>query len=170
MQNHIFRPIPSLGSLPEPANKEERLKIIIANLEKHNETVRSSILEEARMKLHSLHDEAAYSSEMDVDSIEHPDNTLLIANLNAPYVETSGDPCAKAGSPLPPPDPYIRQVPVPPVLAMAQEAIQQLEAYDKHAKETRDYYVTALERMRGARSETAMQGEGIRDPRRRPTT
>ncbi|KAK4539287.1 hypothetical protein LTR36_000813 [Oleoguttula mirabilis] len=168
MQNHIFRPIPNFENLPEPGNREERVKLIIANLEEHHEGVRASILEEGRRKLQSLHNDAPPSAGMDIDStcILQPDHTQLIANLSAPYVEGSGDPCALPGLLPQQLDPHMRQAPVPPVLAIAQEATQQLEAYDKHAKETRDYYAKALERMRAS---SGAQTEGTRDPRRMPT-
>lgn len=39
MQSHLFHPICDWAQDPQPADKEERLKIIIANLEQaHRET------------------------------------------------------------------------------------------------------------------------------------
>lgn len=40
MQKHIFQPIPDLNKLQRPMNREERLKTIIANLEKHEQDVK----------------------------------------------------------------------------------------------------------------------------------
>lgn len=127
----------------------------------------SSILGEAREKLQSVVRDIIYSEERDVNITV--DNSRLIANLNAPYVQGSGDPCATPGALLQP-DPNVRQLPISPVLAIAHEAMLQLEAYDQHSEETRQYYVTALERMRGTYSEIRRPSEGVTDPRRRPTT
>lgn len=191
MQNHIFLPIPKLEDSPQPGNKEERLKVIIANLEKHHQdvryvetkpralacealitTTRSRILGEARRKLDTLRQDGASSTEMDIDEVSAPDHKQLIANLNAPYIEGSGDPSVPPGSVLQP-DPNVKQAPVPPEVLLAQEVTQQLEAYDKHAKQTREYYVKALERqrtpLRGEPEPVQRSNVENRDPRRRPT-
>lgn len=40
MLAHIFHPIPSLDSIPQPANREQRLEIMISNLDKQSNAVR----------------------------------------------------------------------------------------------------------------------------------
>ena len=40
MQKHIFQPIPKLDGLSPLASREDRLKAIIANLEKHERDVK----------------------------------------------------------------------------------------------------------------------------------
>jgi len=44
MLPHIFRPIPDLSELPQPTNREDRLRTIIANLEKHDQDVRYVVM------------------------------------------------------------------------------------------------------------------------------
>jgi len=156
MQNHFFRPIPALDNLPQPANKEERLRVIIANLEKHHQDVsydrasywwvirkdrpdfyvRSSMLAEARQKLEAAR--SATPSGIDIDGEEHTDQTQFIVSMSAPYVEGPGDPCTPPGSTVQPAN-NVRQAMVAIEISIAQEVIEKIEAYDKHAKQTREY-------------------------------
>jgi len=54
MLPHIFWPIPDLSEMPQPTNREDRLRTIIANLEKHDQDVRCVILP-GRLGSHFAH-------------------------------------------------------------------------------------------------------------------
>ncbi|KAK3072007.1 hypothetical protein LTR53_007595 [Teratosphaeriaceae sp. CCFEE 6253] len=172
--NHLFHPIPDLTNLPQPANKEERLQIIIANLEKQHQGV--SMLAEARQRLESARTARDDSMDTDADSNgpAPADHRQFVANMNAPHSEGSSDPYLSHGT-IPAADRSVKQAPVPAEVSIAQDLAAQMGAYDKHARQTRDYYVKALERQRGARGNadptqsSKAQLEVGRDPRRRPT-
>lgn len=98
---HITFPIPSLKDIPRPADKEQRIKTIIANLDKHHQTARLSIIEAAKLRLEEEHQaleqnrkEVNDEDNMDLSPISPPDGTeLFLSNLHAPYHESMGDPC-----------------------------------------------------------------------------
>ena len=90
-------------------------------------------------------------------------NRLILAHLNTPYVEGSAEPSVPLGS-APQSDLNVRQLPLSPIVQLTQETIRMLEAYDKHAVETRAYYVGALERMRARNGGVV---DAAKDPRRR---
>ncbi|KAK0322661.1 hypothetical protein LTR54_002877 [Friedmanniomyces endolithicus] len=174
MLPHIFRPIPDLSELPQPTNREDRLRTIIANLEKHDQDVRYSMLVEARQRLKSLSadEDTEMNDGVDAQSSSSSDHRQFIASMNASYTEGSGDPCLLHGS-IPTSGPSVRQAPVPVQVRVAQDAIEQMEAYDRHVKQTKDYYVKALQRQQSSRGDAspAQPGGGHLnlDPRRRPT-
>ncbi|KAK1072022.1 hypothetical protein LTR74_002852 [Friedmanniomyces endolithicus] len=174
MLPHIFRPIPDLSKMPQPTNREDRLRTIIANLEKHDQDVRYSMLAEARQRLESLRadEDTEMNDGMDTQSSSSSDHRQFVASMNAPYTEGSGDPCLLHGS-IPTSGPSVRQAPVPVQVRVAQDAIEQMEAYDRHAKQTKDSYVRALQRQQSSRGDAgpAQPGGGQLnpDPRRRPT-
>ncbi|TKA81742.1 hypothetical protein B0A55_01126 [Friedmanniomyces simplex] len=97
------------------------------------------------------------------------DHRQFVASMNAPYTEGSGDPCLLHSS-IPTAGPSVRQATVPVQVRAAQDAIEQMDAYDRHAKQTKDYYVKALQRQQASRSdaEPVQPGSAQLDPRRRP--
>ncbi|TKA67937.1 hypothetical protein B0A55_06569 [Friedmanniomyces simplex] len=169
MLPHIFRPIADLSHLPQPTDREDRLRTIIANLEKHDQDVRSSVLAEARQRLESLRPDEDTDMNDGNGSPPCSDHRQFVASLNAPYTEGSGDPCLLHGS-IPTAGPSVRQATVPVQVRAAQDAIQQMDAYDRHAKQTKDYYVKALQRQQASRSdaEPVQPGRAQLDPRRKP--
>lgn len=132
------------------------------------------MLDEARRKREVLSAGEESTDGMDLDGHEAADHRQLIANLNASYVDGSGDPCLPDDT-IPTAETSPKQAPVPLEVQIAQEVIEQMEAYDKNAKQARDFYVKALEKQRGRwRSPEPALGsrtptDGSRDPRRKPT-
>ncbi|KAK4962814.1 hypothetical protein LTR10_000441 [Elasticomyces elasticus] len=176
MLQHILRPIPDLESLPQPKDREERAKIIISNLEQHNQDVRASMLAEAREKLTAMRADEDTNMD-DTSDVQNPavaNHSRFVANMNAPHTDGSRDPCLLHGA-LPDADESITQAPVPTEVRVAQELLQRVDDYDRHARQTRDYYVTALERYQRNRSDpepvqtNKAHIEAARDPRRRAT-
>jgi LmbE family N-acetylglucosaminyl deacetylase len=101
---------------------------------------------------------------MDVD--RPPVDHAKIARNLAAHVQGSGDPCVTAGSlSWPPPSNAANaSSSSPPELRVYWEVTEQLEAYDRHAKQTREYYFDALERQKQAGGSF---GTGALDPRRK---
>jgi hypothetical protein len=146
-----------------PSNREERLKTIIANIDRQQANVRAAIIEDARSYQQSQlrladPDHAPDQDAMDVDPIPVDDEAdrqaddLLYQNLNAPYVEGSGDPCmlplAPDGSFFAAP-PGLKQARVPQEIQLAMETLDYISLYEKSSCQApfgRDYYMQALRR------------------------
>lgn len=176
---HITFPIPSLKDIPRPADKEQRIKTIIANLDKHHQTARLSIIEAAKLRLEEEHQALEQNKEvndednMDLSPIMSPPDgmELFLSNLHAPYHESMGDPCyynnknnsaASGVSPHRTPAEKEREpeqeekmskgVPqnIPPVeIRLARETLAQIARYDAHALPARKFYTDALSRSMG---------------------
>ncbi|KAL9534363.1 hypothetical protein SMMN14_02370 [Sphaerulina musiva] len=176
---HITFPIPSLKDIPRPADKEQRIKTIIANLDKHHQTARLSIIEAAKLRLEEEHQALEQNQQvddednMDLSPIMSPPDgiELFLSNLHAPYHESMGDPCyynnknnsAPSGvSPHMTPAEKEREpeqeekmsqgVPqnIPPVeIRLARETLAQIARYDAHALPARKFYTDALSRSMG---------------------
>ncbi|KAI6796977.1 hypothetical protein D0861_02779 [Hortaea werneckii] len=153
MQKHIFQPIPDLNKLQRPITREDRLKTILANLEKHEQDVkqhRKSIVAEALQKLETARQKAADTDTTTVDHDPQPlDHGRLPSNLRAPYRQGSGDPC------MPPIDPRrlaaaeaAEQARADPQLAAVIEAVARLREYETLAGRAKEPYIKALERQR----------------------
>ena len=132
------------------------------------------MLAEARQHISDIQKAQAADTAMEVDH-DPLDHRLYLTNMRAPYVEGSGDPCLSHGT-IPDVDPAIKQAPVPADVQVAQDVARQMDAYDKHARMTQDYYKKALKRHQDSRAclEPVQQGsrpqsETSRDPRRKPT-
>ncbi|KAI6914159.1 hypothetical protein D0869_02925 [Hortaea werneckii] len=148
MQKHIFQPIPKLDGLSPLASREDRLKSIIANLEKHERDVKASIAAEALQKLQTARREAANADTTAIDGDPQVDYGRIPSNLRAPYRQGSGDPC------MPPIDPNhlanaaAEQATGDPQLAAVLEAFGQLRKYDTLSSKAKEPYIKALERQR----------------------
>ncbi|KAI6829402.1 hypothetical protein KC340_g12470 [Hortaea werneckii] len=148
MQKHIFQPIPKLDGLSPLASREDRLKTIIANLEKHERDVKASIAAEGLQKLRNARKEATHADAMEIESNQPMDYGRLPSNLRAPYRQGSGDPC------MPPIDPNhlanaaAEQARGDPQLAAVLEAFGQLREYDTLSSKAKEPYIKALERQR----------------------
>jgi len=132
------------------------------------------MLAEARQRLESLRadEDTDINDGMDAQNSPSSDHRQFAASMNAPYTEGSGDPCLLHGS-IPTSGPSVKQAPVPVQVRVAQDGIEQMEAYDRHAKQTKDYYVKALQRQQSSRGDAGpgqLGGDQLNpDPRRRPT-
>lgn len=175
---HIAFPIPSLKDIPRPADKEQRIKTIIANLDKHHQTARLSIIEAAKLRLEEEHQALEQNKQvddednMDLSPISPPDGIeLFLSNLHAPYHESMGDPCYYNNKNNPAPSgvgPHVtpaekereqeqeekmsQGVPqkIPPVeIRLARETLAQIARYDAHALPARKFYTDALSRSMG---------------------
>ncbi|KAI7201597.1 hypothetical protein D0869_04284 [Hortaea werneckii] len=147
MQKHIFQPIPNLDKLQRPMSREDRLKIIIANLEKHERGVKADIASEGLQKLQNARKEATHADAMEIESNQPVDHGRVPSNLRAPYQQGSGDPC------MPPIDPnhladIAEHARADPQLAAVLEAFGQLREYDTHSSKAKEPYIKALERQR----------------------
>ncbi|KAI7364179.1 hypothetical protein KC354_g5914 [Hortaea werneckii] len=148
MQKHIFQPIPKLDGLSPLASREDRLKSIIANLEKHERDVKASIAAEGLQKLQNARKEATHADAMEIESNQPMDHGRLPSNLRAPYRQGSGDPC------MPPIDPNhlanaaAEQARGDPQLAAVLEAFTRLREYETLSCKAREPYIKALERQR----------------------
>ncbi|KAI6837791.1 hypothetical protein KC367_g8092 [Hortaea werneckii] len=150
MQKHIFQPIPDLNRLQRPITREDRLKTILANLEKHEQDVKKSIVAGALQKLQTARQKATDTDTTTIDHDQQPlDHGRLPSNLRAPYRQGSGDPCM----------PYIdprrlaeadaaEQARADPQLAAVLEAVAQLREYETCAGRAKEPYIKALERQR----------------------
>lgn len=175
---HITFPIPSLKDIPRPADKEQRIKTIIANLDKHHQTARLSIIEAAKLRLEEEHQALEQNKQvddednMDLSPIMSPPDgiELFLSNLHAPYHESMGDPCYynnknPAPSGVSPhrtsaekereqeqEEKMSQGVPqkIPPVeIRLARETLAQIARYDAHALPARKFYTDALSRSMG---------------------
>ncbi|KAI7551694.1 hypothetical protein KC331_g2385 [Hortaea werneckii] len=147
MQKHIFQPIPKLDGLSPLASREDRLKTIIANLEKHERDVKASIAAEGLQKLQNALKEATHADTMTIESDQPVDHGQLPSSLRAPYRQGSGDPC------MPPIDPnhlagIAEQARGDPQLAAVLEAFRRLREYDTLSSKAKEPYIRALERQR----------------------
>jgi hypothetical protein len=159
-----------------PNNREERLKTIIANIDRQQANVRAAIIEDARSyqqtQRESMTDAEQPTNEdaMDVDpttvddEADRPADELLYQNLNAPYVEGSGDPCmlplAPDGSFFAVP-PGLKQARAPQEIQLAKETIDHISLYDKTSRQApfgRDYYMQALRRTQPYGAASASSG------------
>lgn len=124
---------------------------------------RASIVAEAREKLENAQRKRESNGKLP-NGQQPPDFRRMVANVKAPYVEGSGDPCLPAcTSSAGTNDTTHASQDVE--ISIALKTAQQLEEYDRRAIQTKDYYVKALERLRGQRSSMNQSS----DPRRRPT-
>ncbi|EMC96222.1 hypothetical protein BAUCODRAFT_24043 [Baudoinia panamericana UAMH 10762] len=154
MQNHIFRPICDLQNLPQPANREERLKVIITNLEKQQQSARASLLKEARNELEAMRSGGSDADETDENSEPAPpDYSSFITNLNTPFADGASDPCLPTVTNVPASNQRVKQALAPLEVDVALRVTQQMDEYDRHAAQAREYYVKALERVRPAPTE-----------------
>ncbi|KAI7215041.1 hypothetical protein KC333_g5685 [Hortaea werneckii] len=147
MQKHIFQPIPNLDGLSPLASREDRLKTIIANLEKHERDVKACIVAEGLQKLQNARKEATHADAMEIESNQSVDHGRVSFNLRAPYKQGSGDPC------MPPIDPShladtAEQARGDPQLAAVSEAFRRLREYDTLSSKAKEPYIKALERQR----------------------
>jgi len=53
--HHLFHPVPELNKLPQTASKEERLKVIIVNLERQHQEVRFVLCARGRLQSRADH-------------------------------------------------------------------------------------------------------------------
>ena len=131
--------------------KEERLQTIIDNLGRHQQEVRASILQDAQQRLHN-EGEVNITTDVDMESpSEQPDYQNFIKNVSASLPAGTPDPCPSHGT-IVSVNPAIRQTVAPITIQHAQEAVEQVEAYDKNARQLREYYGKALERQRANRT------------------
>ncbi|RMZ15448.1 hypothetical protein D0862_01671 [Hortaea werneckii] len=144
MQKHIFQPIPKLDGL---ASREDRLKTIIANLEKHERDVKASIVAEGLQKLQNARKEATHVDAMEVESDQPVDHGRVPFNLRAPYQQGSGDPCMAQIDPNQLAD-IAEQAGGDPQLAAVLEAFRRLREYDTLSRKAKEPYIKALERQR----------------------
>ncbi|CAK1361274.1 hypothetical protein CB0940_03332 [Cercospora beticola] len=199
--SHVIFPAPSLKDVPKHGtlSKEDRLKIIISNLEKHQQAVRIGTLNEAKTKHQAshaaAHDNQHFSSDdedrMDISpGSPAPEQTetdksatsQLLDTLRTPYRESSGDPVST--SPFKPP-PNVQQKTQPPEIQAAKEALNTIATYDSHALPSKRFYIDALARLQGGGASgnesrkasapstndtrKASVGSGVVDPRRAST-
>ncbi|KAI7234374.1 hypothetical protein KC330_g4869 [Hortaea werneckii] len=147
MQKHFFRPIPRLDGLSPLASREDRLKSIIANLEKHERDVKASIAAEGLQKLQNARKEATHADTMTIESDQPVDHGRVPFNLRAPYQQGSGDPCMTQIEPN-----YLvdiaEQARGDPQLAAVLEAFRRLREYDTLSSKAKEPYIRALERQR----------------------
>lgn len=199
--SHVVFPAPTLKDVPKHGtlSKEDRLKTIISNLEKHQQAVRLSTLNEAKKNIQAshaaLHDNPEFSSD-DEDHMDiapgspAPEQTetdksatsQLLDTLRTPYRESQGDPVSTG--PIKPPA-NVRQKTQPPEIQAAKEALDTIATYNSHALPSKRFYVDALARLQGggasenesrkaSASSTndprkASMGRGVGDPRRAST-
>ncbi|KAK5128131.1 hypothetical protein LTR08_004185 [Meristemomyces frigidus] len=159
MQKHIFQPIPDLDNLPEPADKEERLRVIIANLDKQHLAVRASILAEAQQQLRRLTEQhnnnttqqqapsSPSPATANTATAQQAAHARLLANLNAPCAQGSAEYSVPPGA-SPQADASVRQLPVLPGVLVMRETTRVMGGYDRQAGETRGYHGGALERLK----------------------
>lgn len=168
MQSHVFQPIPSLTSI-RSVSRDERLAIILANLEKHQNQVKASILDEGRRKLQAAAAERAADS-VGGEAAPAFEDIVLLSNLSAD--SPIHDSCALLlGSEQKGSGPQQSDAPVE--VMIAREIIENVDWYDRHSKKTRDYYLAALARQRGEAAAPPQPTDvteinASRDPRRRP--
>ncbi|KAI7347492.1 hypothetical protein KC320_g7198 [Hortaea werneckii] len=151
MQKHIFQPISDLNKPQRPMNREDRLKTIIANLEKHEQDCRTSIVAEAFQKLQTARQEATDADTMAIDSDPPVDHGRLPSNLRAPYQQGSGDPCMPHIDPKQLAEAAAGQARADPQLAAVLEAFGHLREYETLARRAKEPYIRALERQRAQR-------------------
>ncbi|GIZ37079.1 hypothetical protein CKM354_000054200 [Cercospora kikuchii] len=199
--SHIIFPAPSLKDVPKHGtlSKEDRLKTIISNLEKHQQAVRLSTLNEAKKKYQASHaaphDNQGFSSDdedhMDISpGSPAPEQTetdksatsQLLDTLRTPYRESQGDPVSTG--PIRPP-PNVRQKTQLPEIQAAEEALNTIATYDSRALASKRFYIDALRRVQGGGasgsesrkasassvtdSRKGSMGNGVVDPRRAST-
>ncbi|PPJ57061.1 hypothetical protein CBER1_00532 [Cercospora berteroae] len=199
--SHINFPIPSLKDVPKHGtlSKEDRLQTTISNLEKHQQAVRLSTLNEANQKHQAFvaasHNNQEFSSDdedrMDISPTSpapaqtHNDDTAMSGlrdSLRAPYRESQGDPVFTG--PVKP-HPNVRQKTPPPEILAGKEALDRIATYDSHALVRKRFYVDALGRAQGGGTSDnesrkvsassasdprkASMGSGVVDPRRAST-
>ncbi|KAI7272075.1 hypothetical protein KC345_g7135 [Hortaea werneckii] len=153
MQKHIFQPIPDLNKLQRPISREDRLKIIIANLEKHEQDVKTSIVAEAFQKLQTARQEATDADTTPIVSDQPVHHGQLPSNLRTPYQQGSGDPCMPHIDPKQLADAAAEQARADPQLAAVMEAFGHLREYETLARRAKEPYVKALERQRAQRAD-----------------
>ncbi|KAK4580519.1 hypothetical protein LTR86_000722 [Recurvomyces mirabilis] len=149
MQRSIFRPIPALDDLAVTETKEKRIQTIIDNLARHQQEVRASVLRDVQRRI-SNESPAAMDIDTD-DQSEERENQNFIKNASTALPEGAPDPCLSHGT-IVPMNPAVRQAVVPANFQRAQEAIEQVEAYDQNARRLREYYGRALERQKASRT------------------
>ncbi|KAK5111774.1 hypothetical protein LTR62_004694 [Meristemomyces frigidus] len=150
MQRALFRPIPDLDQIALPAAREERLQAILKNVETHQQEVRASLLSNAQQELFTPGSTDATSPTSPVENESTSKHELFNQNVNALHGEGAPDPVLSHGT-IVSTDSSVKQAVVPSAIQTALEAVQQVDAYDKHARRVRDFYSKALERERGAR-------------------
>ncbi|EME86053.1 uncharacterized protein MYCFIDRAFT_202365 [Pseudocercospora fijiensis CIRAD86] len=140
--------------IQKPPSKEARLNMIISNIERQQNHVKSRIIETAKRKRKLSAVEHGVEA-MDVDGprgralpSQHPTMEQMLAAMNTPYTESMGDPYLRPDATLPPPPPGTRQVTPPPEIKLAKETLDQIELYEKHASRTRNFFKAALQRER----------------------
>ncbi|RMZ10648.1 hypothetical protein D0860_03727 [Hortaea werneckii] len=151
MQNHIFQPIPNLNIPQCRMSREERLKTIIANLDKHEQDVRNSIVAEAFQKLQTARQAATDANTTAIHSDQPVDHGQVPFNLRAPYQQGSGDPCMPHIDPKQLAEVAAEQARTDPQLAAVLEAFGQLREYETLARRAKEPYMKALERLRAQR-------------------
>ncbi|KAM3423847.1 hypothetical protein BST61_g1245 [Cercospora zeina] len=168
---HITFQIPSLKDVPKHGtlSKEERLKTIISNLDKHQQGVRLSILDGAKEKHQASIANASTNDDstsedgelMDIYPYSPPQNhrssneksiSQLLESLETPYRESQGDPVSTGPINL---SPDLRQKTPPSEIQAAKEALDKIAVYDTHARPAKKFYTDALARMQGGGGRSA---------------
>ncbi|KAF7190277.1 hypothetical protein HII31_08608 [Pseudocercospora fuligena] len=151
---HILLPLPNLMEIRKPPDKETRLNMIIGNIEKQQNQVKSRIIETAKRKRELSVVEHGVEA-MDVDEprgralpAQDPAMEQMLAAMNTPYKESMGDPYLRPDAMVPPPPPDTRQTTPPPEIKLAKQTLDQIQLYEKHASRTRKFYKDALHRER----------------------
>ncbi|KXS96007.1 hypothetical protein AC578_3910 [Pseudocercospora eumusae] len=151
---HILLPLPNPIEIRKPLDKESRLDMIIGNIEKQQNIVKSRIIDTAKRKRALSIAEHGVEA-MDVDAprrrelpAQDPAMEQMLAAMNTPYKESMGDPYLRADVMVPPPPPGTRQATPPPEIKLAKETIDTIQLYEKHASQTRKFYKDALQRER----------------------
>ncbi|KAF2207763.1 hypothetical protein CERZMDRAFT_102029 [Cercospora zeae-maydis SCOH1-5] len=188
---HITFQIPSLKDVPKHGtlSKEERLKTIISNIDKHQQGVRHRIVHEAKQR-HQASLAAAETNpdptsededRMDISPDSPPPNqtpssvkyiSQLLESLQTPYHESQGDPVTTG--PIKPPS-NLRQKTPPPEIQAAKEALDKIELYDTHARPAKKFYTDALMRLQSGGASASGGSESRKastssasDPRKAP--
>lgn len=108
---------------------------------------RASIVAEARERLENAQCKPKINGKLP-NGQQQLDFRRMVANVKAPYVEGSGDPCLPACTNSAGTNDTIHAS-QDAEISIALKTAQQLEEYDRRANQTKDYYVKALERQRG---------------------
>ncbi|KJX96113.1 hypothetical protein TI39_contig831g00003 [Zymoseptoria brevis] len=73
LQQHIYLPIPSLKTVPKNPSNQERLDLIIANVEKNHKKVQSNIIAAAKAQLDRDIESARIRNQTHEDNLPDPD-------------------------------------------------------------------------------------------------
>ncbi|EGP83897.1 uncharacterized protein MYCGRDRAFT_96300 [Zymoseptoria tritici IPO323] len=170
LQQHIYLPIPSLKTVPKNPSNQERLDLIIANVEKNHKKVQSNIIAAAKAQLDRDIESAKTRDQTHEDILPDPDamdisqttspakrstaleakeaKELLLASLRAPSPPPGLDPYQSTRATFPKPPPHMRQSSSPRPIQVAKQAMDAVEAYNEHAGHLTEHYAHALQRRK----------------------